>query len=149
MTRPLKRLMQLPTTGSHLNLMKMTASFRRFPMRMIWNFRMEILSGIFPSISDFMRVGMNDHSNFFVQGIFTRTTDTGGTLIRFHRYFCIMIFSGTLPQQISTSLLLLFLPFSEYQYRRCHHSRKYKDSDKYFKWCIVSGLRTGCCFHTV
>ena len=46
---------------------------------------------------------------FFVQGIFTRTTDTGGTLIRFHRYFCIMIFSETLPQQISTSLLLLFL----------------------------------------
>ena len=68
MTRPSKRLMQLPTTGSHLNLMKMTASFRRFPMRMIWNFRMEILSGIFPSISDFMRVGMNDHSNFFCSG---------------------------------------------------------------------------------
>ena len=86
---------------------------------------------------------------FFVQGIFTRTTDTGGTLIRFHRYFCIMIFSETLPQQISTSLLLLFLPFSEYQYRRCHHSRKYKDSDKYFKWCIVSGLGTGYGFDTV
>lgn len=34
LTRPSKRLMQLPTTGSHLNLMKMTASFRRFPMRM-------------------------------------------------------------------------------------------------------------------
>ena len=31
-----------------LNLMRMTASFRRFPTRMIWNFRMEILSGIFP-----------------------------------------------------------------------------------------------------
>ena len=86
---------------------------------------------------------------FFVQGIFTRTTDTGGTLIRFHRYFCIMIFSETLPQQISTSLLLLFLPFSEYQYRRCHHSRKYKYSDKYFKWCIVSGLGTGYGFDTV
>ena len=52
---------------------------------------------------------------FFVQEIFTRTTDTGGTLIRFHRYFCVMIFSETLPQQISTSLLLLFLPFSEYR----------------------------------
>ena len=62
--------------------------------------------------------------------------------------FYVMIFPETLPQQISTSLLLLFLSFSEYQYRRCHHSRKYKYSDKYFKWCIVSGLRTGCCFHT-
>ena len=54
----------------------------------------------------------------FVNKIFTETTDTGGTLIRFHRYFCIMTFSETLPQQISASLLLLFLPFSEYQYRR-------------------------------
>ena len=86
---------------------------------------------------------------FFVQGIFTRTTDTGGTLIRFHRYFCIMIFSETLPQQISTSLLLLFLPFSEYQYRRCHHSRKDKDSDKYFKRCIIFRLGTGYGFDTV
>ena len=41
----------------------------QLPPRMIWNFRMEILSGIFPSISDFMRVGMNDHSNFFCSGI--------------------------------------------------------------------------------
>lgn len=61
--RQLKRQTLLPTTGSHWNLTRMTASFHRFLMKMIWILRRVTLSEIFLSISAFMRDGMNKISS--------------------------------------------------------------------------------------
>lgn len=61
--RQSKKQTQLLTTGSPWNLMRMTVSFHRFLMKMIWILRKVTLSETFLSISASMRDGMNKISS--------------------------------------------------------------------------------------